>query len=97
MLNACLFLWGDTSQAATMNTADMAFNGNTNWYGYHFTLNQENSTITYTFTTDDKNNKFGMNVGLYAWAVGDHPKAEQHKAAVEANYQNFLSLEKVNK
>lgn len=39
MLNACLFVWGDTSQAATMNTADMAFNGNTNWYGYHFTLN----------------------------------------------------------
>lgn len=97
MLNACLFVWGDTSQAATMNTSDMSFSGNPNYKGYHFDFNQETNTLTYQFTTDDKNNKFGMNVGLYAWAVGDHPKAEQHKAAVEANYQNFLSLEKVNK
>ncbi|MGM9570316.1 MAG: Flp family type IVb pilin [Phascolarctobacterium sp.] len=98
MLNACLFLWGDTSQAATMNTLDMSFfNGTPNYQGYHFDFDQESNTLTYTFTTDDTNNKFGMNIGLYAWAVGDHPKAEQHKAAVEANYQNFLSLEKVNK
>ena len=98
MLNACLFLWGDTSQAATMNTLDMSFdNGKPNWKGYHFDFNQETNTLTYQFATDDKNNKFGMNVGLYDWAVGVHPKAEQHKAAVEANYQNFLSLEKVNK
>ena len=97
MLNTCLFLWGDTSQAATMDTSDMSFSGSSNYKGYHFEFDKDANTLTYQFTTDDKNNKFGMNVGLYNWAVNDPQQADQRKAAVEANYQNFLSLEKVNK
>lgn len=97
MLNTCLFLWADTTKSATMDTSDMSFSGSPNYKGNHFDFDESTNTLTYQFTTDDKNNKFGMNVGLYNWAVEDPQQADQRKAAVEANYQNFLRLEKVNK
>lgn len=90
-IRACAFLWENPSNKATMDTGDMAFSGVNLTYGKTdvFTVDKANNTATFTFTTNENQKGFGMNI-----VIDKNKVTESIKTEVKNNYTDLIKLEK---